>query len=190
MYPGMLQCLFPQCPQIMQIGISVSSRSDLASHFVEFQTKVAHFCYCHVRTQMPFFIWLTEDTSNRYLFNNSCVFLRMSFFPVGVEFIKSFPESKQIVSNSGHHSRNANFEGAGGMGIEVFLTELALPRLNRPRGCGSPVLSFISSLDSQTWPCVGCTPRGSYNNTLLRRVRRRFSNSKCFLEGFLEGACM
>ena len=23
----------------------------------------------------------------------------------------------------------------------------------------------------------------------LRRVLRRFSNSKCFLEGFLEGAC-
>ena len=32
-----------------------------------------------------------------------------------------------------------------------------------------------------------CTPRGSCNNTLLRRVLRRFSNSKCFLEGFLEG---
>ena len=25
------------------------------------------------------------------------------------------------------------------------------------------------------------------NNTLLRRVLRRFSSSKCFLEGFLEG---
>ena len=36
---------------------------------------------------------------------------------------------------------------------------------------------------------VGCTPRGSCNRTLLRRVLRRFSNSKCFLEGFLEGAC-
>ena len=24
----------------------------------------------------------------------------------------------------------------------------------------------------------------------LRRVLRRFSNSKCFLEGFLEGACL
>ena len=36
---------------------------------------------------------------------------------------------------------------------------------------------------------VGCTPRGSCNNTLLRRVLRRFSNSKCFLEWFLEGAC-
>ena len=33
------------------------------------------------------------------------------------------------------------------------------------------------------------TPRGSCNNTLLRRVLRRFSNSKCFLEGFLEGTC-
>ena len=34
---------------------------------------------------------------------------------------------------------------------------------------------------------LGCTPRGSCNNTLLRRVLRRFSRSKCFLEGFLEG---
>ena len=39
-------------------------------------------------------------------------------------------------------------------------------------------------------PSLGCTPRGSCKNTLLRRVLRRFSNSKCFLEGFLEGACM
>ena len=37
--------------------------------------------------------------------------------------------------------------------------------------------------------CLGCTPRGSCKRTLLRRVLRRFSNSKCFLEGFLEGAC-
>ena len=36
---------------------------------------------------------------------------------------------------------------------------------------------------------LGCTPRGSCNRTLLRRVLRRFSHSKCFLEGFLEGAC-
>ena len=41
---------------------------------------------------------------------------------------------------------------------------------------------------------VGCTPRGSCNNTLLRRVfrrvLRRFSNNKRFSEGFLEGTCM
>ena len=36
---------------------------------------------------------------------------------------------------------------------------------------------------------IGCTRRGSCNRTLLRRVLRRFSKSKCFLEGFLEGAC-
>ena len=35
---------------------------------------------------------------------------------------------------------------------------------------------------------IGCTPRGSCNRTLLRRVLRRLSNSKCFLEPFLEGA--
>ena len=34
---------------------------------------------------------------------------------------------------------------------------------------------------------IGRTPRGSCNRTLLRKVLRRFSNSKCFLEGFLEG---
>ena len=36
---------------------------------------------------------------------------------------------------------------------------------------------------------LGRTPRGSCNRTLLRRVLRRFSDRKCFLEGFLEGAC-
>ena len=34
---------------------------------------------------------------------------------------------------------------------------------------------------------LGRTPRGSCNRTLLRRVLRSFFNSKCFLEGFLEG---
>ena len=33
-------------------------------------------------------------------------------------------------------------------------------------------------------------PLKSCNNTPLRRVLRRFWRSKCFLEGFLEGACM
>ena len=36
---------------------------------------------------------------------------------------------------------------------------------------------------------LGHTPRGSCNRTLLRRVLRRFSNGKRFLEGFLERAC-
>ena len=36
---------------------------------------------------------------------------------------------------------------------------------------------------------TGCTPWGSCNSTLLRRVLRRFFNSKCFLEGFSEGTC-
>ena len=36
---------------------------------------------------------------------------------------------------------------------------------------------------------LGCAPKGSCNRTLLRRVLRRFFNSKCFLEGFLEGSC-
>ena len=36
---------------------------------------------------------------------------------------------------------------------------------------------------------IGCTPRGSCNRTrLLEELLRRFSNSRCFLEGFLEGA--
>ena len=38
-------------------------------------------------------------------------------------------------------------------------------------------------------PFLGCTPRGSCNCTLLRRVLRRFFKNKCFLEGFLEDAC-
>ena len=45
----------------------------------------------------------------------------------------------------------------------------------------------------RNFPCRGkpieCTPRGACNSTLLRRVLRRFSDSKRFLEGFLEGAC-
>ena len=37
---------------------------------------------------------------------------------------------------------------------------------------------------------VGCTPKGSCNNTLLRRALRRLSNSLVLLlEGFLEGTC-
>ena len=41
-----------------------------------------------------------------------------------------------------------------------------------------------------SWPGdFGCTPRGSCNRTLLGRVLRRFFNSKCFLEGFLEATC-
>ena len=34
-----------------------------------------------------------------------------------------------------------------------------------------------------------CTPRGSCNRMLLRRVLKRFFRSKCFLEEFLEGVC-
>ena len=37
--------------------------------------------------------------------------------------------------------------------------------------------------------CVGCMPRGSCNNTLLCLGFLEGSLSKCFLEGFLEGAC-
>ena len=36
---------------------------------------------------------------------------------------------------------------------------------------------------------IGLAARGSCNNTLLRRVLRSCSNNKCFLEGFLAGAC-
>ena len=39
------------------------------------------------------------------------------------------------------------------------------------------------------WCLIGCTPGGSFNRTLLRRVLRRFFTSRCFLEGFLEGPC-
>ena len=58
-------------------------------------------------------------------------------------------------------------------------------------------LAEAISLTSKSWEKIpqvdlgsaniGCTPKGSCNRTLLRRVLRRFSNSKCFLEGFLEG---
>ena len=46
---------------------------------------------------------------------------------------------------------------------------------------------FLLNLRNNVW--LGRAPRGSCNRTLLRRVLRRLSNSKCFLEGFLEGAC-
>ena len=41
------------------------------------------------------------------------------------------------------------------------------------------------NLGSPYQPRIGRTPRGSCNNTLLRRVLGRFFASKCFLEGFL-----
>ena len=47
--------------------------------------------------------------------------------------------------------------------------------------CGLHVEYFVESQ-------LGRTPRGSCNRTLLRRVLRRFSKNKRFLEGFLEGA--
>ena len=53
-------------------------------------------------------------------------------------------------------------------------------------------LEFVQKIFRKVQPYagyVGRTPKGSCNNTLLRRVLRRFSSSKCFLEGFLEGAC-
>ena len=56
----------------------------------------------------------------------------------------------------------------------------------------SPALETLHTRENRTSkeaPNLGRTPRGSCNRTLLRRVLRRFSNSKCFLEGFLEGAC-
>ena len=39
------------------------------------------------------------------------------------------------------------------------------------------------------WAAKRVHTKGVMQPTLLRRVLRRFSNSKCFLEGFLEGAC-
>ena len=52
----------------------------------------------------------------------------------------------------------------------------------RPLGGQSP-----TSRKSVSRTPIGRTPRGSCNRTLLRRVLRRFSTSRCFLEGFLEG---
>ena len=75
-YTGMLPCLVPSWPQIMQIRISFRSRSNLAldadnaldfspisfyrrvSRFVAFQTKVEHLCFCLVRTKVPLLIYI------------------------------------------------------------------------------------------------------------------------------------
>ena len=53
--------------------------------------------------------------------------------------------------------------------------------------CDSTVASPAARRDN-VLASIGHTPRGSCNRTLLRRVLRRFSTSRCFLEGFLEGA--
>ena len=53
--------------------------------------------------------------------------------------------------------------------------------------CPSRGAPGMVPLHNRRFISLGCTPRGSCNRT-LRRVLRRFSKSKCFLEGFLEGA--
>ena len=57
-----------------------------------------------------------------------------------------------------------------------------------PRLPGNPFSAFCFRSFLGRGLFVGRTPRGSCKRTPLRRVLRRFSNSKCFLEGFLEGA--
>ena len=58
---------------------------------------------------------------------------------------------------------------------------MVLETLEEGKKAPTPTLSAFSTK-------IRRTPRGSCNRTLLRRVLRRFFNSKCFLEGFLEGA--
>ena len=66
----------------------------------------------------------------------------------------------------------------------VRLSEISPPKQNSKQYSAH----FPMSPSALKLAPLGCTPRGSCNRTLLRRVLRRFSNSKCFLEGFLEGA--
>ena len=54
---------------------------------------------------------------------------------------------------------------------------------------GMPFAPFQEKILKAATAFLGRTPRGSCNRTLLRRVLSRFSNSKRFLEGFLERAC-
>ena len=88
-YNGMLPCLVPSWPQIMQIHISCRSRSDLvldadnaldfisisfcrrASRFIVFQTKVAHLCFCLVRKKCRCSCVLTQKPGNRPHFDES-----------------------------------------------------------------------------------------------------------------------
>ena len=65
----------------------------------------------------------------------------------------------------------------GGGGSEANFLEVCFGR--------NSVCKFAHQATSK-----GYTPRGSCNNTLLRRDLRRFSKSKRFLEEFLEGAGM
>ena len=68
-----------------------------------------------------------------------------------------------------------------------FVLAKACHALDEMRLGGNPTegQAEMQGLRTHVW----CTPRGSCTCTLLSRVLRRFSNSKCFLEGFLEGAC-
>ena len=76
-YTGMLPCLVPSWPQMMQIRTSFRSRSALVlisdnaldfpislyrrvSHFVAFQTKVVHLCFCLVCIKMPLLKYFSE----------------------------------------------------------------------------------------------------------------------------------
>ena len=93
--------------------------------------------------------------------------------------------SKEVVGGAGSSKnrgrggvyprrRRGRGKGVGGMSVG--------------RGGGLNISSGPKCPPRRVFALLGCTPRGSCNNTLLRRVLRRFSNSKCFLEGFLEGA--
>ena len=100
----------------------------------------------------------------------------------------------RVLTHTGHGQAVATFPGWPGLPTSKA-GSLVLPGQAwrghfllwavHPRGgsVGEPALVPGSRRE------MGCTPRGSCNNTLLRRVLKRLSNSKCFLEGFVEGVC-
>ena len=77
------------------------------------------------------------------------------------------------------------FSGKKSSALEQGGVWFVFPSLQRS---GSERDAFPHSISLAERNYLGRTPRGSCNRTLLRRVLRRFSNNKWFLEGFLEGA--
>ena len=111
-------------------------------------------------------------------------------------FVLQFPgkmATKNFTKNPRHFPRCTKLSfftaatlGASGPNISVRMVDgRKRASLERTRACQIACFKKASVSGASS---IGRTPTGSCNRTLLRRVLRRFSNSKCFLEGFLEGA--
>ena len=104
--------------------------------------------------------------------------------------------SHSLLWNSGYGGVKSLKIGGGGWKFWIFrglkLTPSYRDSIENHHGVKSPSLrgatfgasspTLWKGTPERTPNNLGRTPRGSCNNTLLRRIPRRFSNSKCFLD--------